>query len=116
MDWQRFSFEYRLRLDALTPGLIRIEASREAALNLVLPPDWKAQLDQLNRVRAVYGTRPAAAPLAPRASGHYGSTDDAGLWSGIRKRQEGPGARPRRASSVAKGTASTSAQATYQAS
>ena len=59
MDWQRFSFEYRLRLDALTPGLIRIEASREAALNLVLPPDWKAQLDQLNRVRAVYGTRPA---------------------------------------------------------
>ena len=56
MDWQRFSFEYRLRLDALTPGLIRIEASREAALNLVLPPDWKTQLDQLNRVRAVHGT------------------------------------------------------------
>ena len=56
MDWQRFSFEYRLRLDALIPGLIRIEASREAALNLVLPPDWKTQLDRLNRVRAVHGT------------------------------------------------------------
>ena len=56
MDWRRFSFDYRLRLDTLTPGLIRIEASREAALNLVLPPDWKTQLDQLNRVRAVHGT------------------------------------------------------------
>lgn len=56
MDWTRFGFEYRLRLDALTPGLIRIEASREAAHNLVLPPDWKTQLDQLNRVRAVHGT------------------------------------------------------------
>ena len=41
MDWTRFRFEYRLRLDALTAGLIRIEASRLAALNLVLPPDWK---------------------------------------------------------------------------
>ena len=28
MDWTRFRFEYRLRLDALTAGLIRIEASR----------------------------------------------------------------------------------------
>ena len=56
MDWTRFRFEYRLRLDALTAGLIRIEASRLAALNLVLPPDWKTQLDQLNRVRAVHGT------------------------------------------------------------
>ncbi len=56
MDWQRFSFEYRLGLDALTSGLIRIEASREAAVNLVLPPDWKTQLDRLNRVRAVHGT------------------------------------------------------------
>ena len=56
MDWRRFSFEYRLRLDDLTSHLIRIEAYREAALNLVLPPDWKTQLDQLNRVRAVHGT------------------------------------------------------------
>lgn len=56
MEWRRFSFDYQLRLDALTPDLIRIEASREAALNLVLPPDWKTQLDRLNRVRAVHGT------------------------------------------------------------
>lgn len=56
MDWRQFTFEYRLRLDALTQDLIRIEASREAALNLVLPPHWKGQLDRLNRVRAVHGT------------------------------------------------------------
>lgn len=57
MDWQKFGFEYRLRLDApMMTGLVRIEASREAALNLVLPPDWKTQLVQLNRVRAVHGT------------------------------------------------------------
>lgn len=56
MDWGRFSFEYRLGLEALMPGLIRIEASREAALNLVLPPDWRTQLDRLNRVRAIHGT------------------------------------------------------------
>lgn len=56
MDWRRFSFEYRLRPDDLISDLIRIEASKEAALNLVLPPDWKTQLDRLNRVRAVHGT------------------------------------------------------------
>ena len=56
MDWHKFSFEYRLRLDDRISDLIRIEAYREAALNLVLPPDWKTQLDQLNRVRAVHGT------------------------------------------------------------
>ena len=56
MDWQKFSFEYRLHIDDLRSDLIRIEAYREAALNLVLPPDWKTQLDRLNRVRAVHGT------------------------------------------------------------
>ena len=56
MDWQRFTFEYRLQLDNLRDDLIQIEAYREAALNLVLPPDWRAQLDRLNRVRAVHGT------------------------------------------------------------
>ena len=56
MDWQRFKFDYRLRLDDQRSELIRIEAYREAALNLVLPPDWREQLDQLNRVRAVHGT------------------------------------------------------------
>lgn len=36
--------------------LVQIEAYKEAALNLVLPPDWRDSLDQLNRVRAVHGT------------------------------------------------------------
>ena len=56
MDWRRFAFECRLRMESLSAELIRIEAYKEAALNLVLPPDWRAQLDQLNRVRAVHGT------------------------------------------------------------
>ena len=56
MDWDRFRFDYRLRLDDLRADLIRIEAYKEAAINLVLPPDWRMQLDRLNRVRAVHGT------------------------------------------------------------
>ena len=56
MDWREFRFDYRLQPGDLTSDLIRIEASKEAALNLVLPPDWKTQLDRLNRVRAVHGT------------------------------------------------------------
>ena len=56
MDWDRFRFDYWLRLDDLRSDLIQIEAYKEAALNLVLPPDWRTQLDQLNRVRAVHGT------------------------------------------------------------
>jgi len=36
--------------------LIEIEAYKQAALNLVLPPDWREKLDRLNRVRAIYGT------------------------------------------------------------
>ena len=56
MDWQRFQFDYQLRLDSQRTELIQIEAYKEAALNLVLPPDWREQLDQLNRVRAVHGT------------------------------------------------------------
>src|SRR5687768_16943326 len=56
MDWDRFSFEYRLEGPGLSPDLVKIEAYKEAALNLVLPPAWRDQLDRLNRVRAVYGT------------------------------------------------------------
>lgn len=56
MDWARFSFEFQLRHEELFDRLISIEAYREAALNLCLPPDWKEQLDKLNRVRAVHGT------------------------------------------------------------
>ena len=56
MDWENFRFEYRISLENQNSNLIQIEAYKEAALNLVLPSDWKEQLDQLNRVRAVHGT------------------------------------------------------------
>lgn len=56
MDWTRFEFDYRLDTQGLLTGVVSIEAYKEAALNLLLPPDWKDQLDRLNRVRAVYGT------------------------------------------------------------
>ena len=56
MDWRRFTFDYRLDTTPLGSDLIRIEASREAAHNLVLPPHWREQLDRLNRIRAVHGT------------------------------------------------------------
>ena len=56
MDWAKFSFNYKLDLDGLLADMVSIEAYREAALNLVLPPDWREQLDKLNRVRAVHGT------------------------------------------------------------
>ena len=55
MDWEQFEFDYRSQVH--DPRLlVTIEAYREAAFNLVLPPEWSEQLDRLNRVRAVYGT------------------------------------------------------------
>ena len=58
MNWDQFSFDYRLELDS--PSLFRyfinIEAYKEASLNLVLPPEWRMQLDRLNRARQIYGT------------------------------------------------------------
>ncbi|MBD0370771.1 MAG: Fic family protein [Pyrinomonadaceae bacterium] len=56
MDWAKFSFNFNLDVEGLLPDVVSIEAYREAALNLVLPPDWREQLDKLNRVRAVHGT------------------------------------------------------------
>jgi Fic family protein len=56
MEWRDFKFDYRLERLELLGHLIHIEAYREAALNLVLPPEWSKELDKLNRVRAVYGT------------------------------------------------------------
>ena len=57
MDWQKFSFEFELDNDQLLiADVIQIEAYKEAALNLVLPPTWSSQLDRLNRIRAVHGT------------------------------------------------------------
>ena len=54
--WERFSFEYHLDMTGLTARLISIEAHRQAADHLILAPEWKDQLDRLNRVRAVHGT------------------------------------------------------------
>ena len=56
MDWERFSFEYRLNTQDLFRDLVSIEAYKEASLNLVFPQEWQHQLDRLNRVRAVHGT------------------------------------------------------------
>ncbi len=56
MNWRKFSFEFKLDAAGLASDLILIEAYKEAATSLLLPPDWRAQLDRLNRVRAVYGT------------------------------------------------------------
>jgi Fic family protein len=56
MEWDRFKFEFNLVDRGLLPDIVHIEAYKEAALNLVLPPEWRDQLDKLNRVRAVYGT------------------------------------------------------------
>lgn len=56
MDWDDFTFEYELNSDGILSDVISIEAHRQSAQNLILPPDWRNQLDQLNRVRAVHGT------------------------------------------------------------
>jgi Fic family protein len=56
MQWDTFSFDYNLDVKGLIRHIVHIEAYKEAALNLVLPPEWREQLDKLNRVRAVYGT------------------------------------------------------------
>ena len=56
MDWNKFSFEFQLDWNGFFVHFIEIEAYKEAALNLVMPPDWREKLDKLNRVRAVYGT------------------------------------------------------------
>ena len=61
MDWGSFGFDYRLdegedATNTVFASIIAIEAYKEAALNLVLPADWREQLDKLNRVRAVHGT------------------------------------------------------------
>lgn len=54
--WGDFAFNYSFDSLSLFEDLISVEAYRQAAIKLVLPPDWSKQLDKLNRVRAVYGT------------------------------------------------------------
>jgi len=56
VNWDRFSFDFKFSWERLFSLLVDIESYKEAALNLVLPPDWKEKLDRLNRVRAVHGT------------------------------------------------------------
>ncbi len=56
MDWAKFKFDYQMNIKEAFHLIVAIEAYKEAALNLVLPPEWREQLDRLNRVRAVYGT------------------------------------------------------------
>jgi Fic family protein len=56
MEWKDFKFEYNYEAIQLLAEIVSVEANKKAALNLVLPPEWKQQLDKLNRVRAVYGT------------------------------------------------------------
>ncbi len=54
--WDDFNFDYKLNEQDLFSDLIAIEGYKQAALNLALPPEWREQLDRLNRVRAVHGT------------------------------------------------------------
>jgi Fic family protein len=56
MEWEKFNYEYKYQPIELLSEIVTVEANKEAALNLVLPPEWKRELDKLNRVRAVYGT------------------------------------------------------------
>ncbi len=58
MDWNSFCFNYRIEMHPrrLLGLLVRIDGYREAARNLVLPPEWRDRLNRLNRIRAVRGT------------------------------------------------------------
>ena len=71
MDWEQFKFDYRLDPEGLFHSIVNIEAYKEAALNLVLPPEWKDQLDRLNRIRAAHGTTALEGnPLSTAEVGH----------------------------------------------
>ena len=54
--WEEFRFEYHLDNNMLWVPLVAIEAHRQAADKLILAPEWREQMNRLNRVRAVYGT------------------------------------------------------------
>ncbi|MYE17120.1 MAG: Fic family protein [Gemmatimonadetes bacterium] len=56
MDWLRFGFDYRLDLPGMMSVLVRIEGRKEAAMSLLLPSEWKEQLDVLNRIRTIHGS------------------------------------------------------------
>ena len=54
--WEAFDFDYSFNPQDIFADLISVEGYKQAALSLVLPPEWRNQLDRLNRIRAVYGT------------------------------------------------------------
>lgn len=56
MDWKKFRFEYHYEPAGLMSTIVSIEASKEAAMSLILPPDWRETLNKLNRIRAIHGT------------------------------------------------------------
>ena len=56
VDWSRFTFDYRSQLPGMMSVLVRIEGRKEAAMSLLLPSEWKEQLDVLNRIRTVHGS------------------------------------------------------------
>lgn len=77
MDWNRFTFEYELDWEGLFGDLVAIEAHKQASMNLVISPDWRDQLDRLNRVRAVHGTTALEGnPLSEAEVSHQMSIED----------------------------------------
>ena len=55
MDWDRFSFDFRLNKNS-SAVLISIEGYRRAVERTYIPRAWKTELNRLNRVRAIHGT------------------------------------------------------------
>ena len=77
--WKKFSFDYHLDSRSLERPLIRMEAHKLSASNLILAPEWVAQLDQLNMVRAVHGTTAIEGnPLSEAEVSHQIETADLG--------------------------------------
>lgn len=56
MDWQKFSFDYNYNRGSLLSPVLDIEGYKRAVNNLALPPDWREQLNKLNRIRDAHGT------------------------------------------------------------
>ena len=54
--WEDFEFDYIFDSQDVFSELVSIEGNKQAALNLILPPEWRRQLNRLNRIRAVHGT------------------------------------------------------------